>query len=585
MRTIERNILIASCFLLAIGFITTGLLCFWSDSEIWHLKISALQGDAREPYDYWIKPLFLLFMSVIYRLSEWVGVPHPEMGRWVFGLNGLLILFLGSRIVSRFHSGFRMAPIYFLTVGTSWIFLERGFRIRSDLLALSLFLLTLLLLVDGIKTKYFSRNRHLGLLVLFLLTIFVTPKSLLLFICFLPFLYKVFAALPKTQKGRVINLILLISAAIAGMSIASESFFISLIRQKVYLQGSLVDADGSMGLFSAYRWEHVINFLFENPFIWLPFLAKSIWIVKNWSGWWADRLWRNYDISFFLLVLLLVVFPNRTPFFICSLAPLFGLFVFSGTEYWNQRVWQALDRFRTPAYFLLTLTVLAGSYKMKDIGSNHNNLSQKQLYEVLKAFSVSYPEMTIYDPAGLSPSQGALHFYLGPGNLVSNQFSSERIVQAQPDIILFGQRMLWTKPYLKDGFLKQYKDFGGNGVYQKGLLLDPLPTTTKSRISGYHQVEMKEILRLHEGRANDIQSPIWILPLTREGNKLPEVIYELESGHGITQTSKGLLREMALKTKAVHIPEAATQLVVFERVPYLLGQFNMLALLRYDPEL
>ncbi len=582
---IEKSVLILSGLLLAVGFYITGLQCFWSDSEVWHMKISILQGDARAPFDYWIKPLFLIVLSGIYHLSEWLGVPHPDFGRWIFGLNGLLILCLGSQIVSYFHSEFRIKGIYFLLLGSSWIFLERGFRIRSDLLALSLFLVFLWVVIDGAKGLQFSRGRLGAVFGLFVLSVLVTPKSLLLFMCFLPFLYKIFLTQSLSLRNKVINLVLLCLAAFAGTSLLSESFFISLIRQKTYLQGSLMDAHGEIGIFNAYRWEHVVHFIYENPLICLPLVAKIFWILKNHKIWWGDGIWRSLDIGFLLLLPVLVLFPNRTPFFICSLAPLFMLFAFTGTEAWRVDFSHALSRFQKYIFIIIALSMVAGAYKMKNIILSHNNLEQKQLYEVLKAFSLSYPQKTIYDPAGLSPSPQALHYYLGPGDLESNRASALLISQVQPDIILAGQRILWTKPYLKQEFWKQYKDFSGHGVFQKGQIFESFKTHGKSRIVGYHQIEMKELTQALAHRGASILNPIWLLPLTNEGNGIPDVIFELEDGTGVTQTYKGLRPELVRKTHRVHFPEAMSHLLVFERIPFLLNQFQMSELLRYDPEL
>lgn len=581
----EKKLLLLGCFLLSVGFFITGLQCFWADSEIWHLKISSLQGDARNPYDYWIKPVFLMFLSVVYSLSELLGTSHPNLGRWVFGFNGVALLTLGSLVVTRFHSGYKLASVFFLLVGSSWIWLERGFRIRSDLMATSLFLVFLLLLLDGLRNDRFSHRRLWILFALFVTTVMVTPKSLLLFICFLPFLYKVFLGLPLALHNKVINLLLLCLAAFVGLSIFSESFFISLLSQKTYLEGSLIDAGGEIGAFSQYRWEHVGNFLAENPLIWMLFLLKLVWILRNWKDWSNQGVWRNLDISFMLLVPALILFPNRTPFFICSLVPLYVLFLFSGSEKWVRTFAHNFHRYRKPIYLVVGLVMATAGYKMNHILKNHNNLEQKQLYVVLKAFSEAYPQKTIYDPAGISPSRKAVHFYLGPGDLESNRTSSNLIRLLEPDVILAGQRLLWTKPYLSKDFLSKYKDFSGTGVFQKGHLLESMGSRTKSRIKGYHRIEIKEVLESAFESGTVPETNLWVLPMTREGGEISDAIYELDDGSAVPQLEKGLKMEFVLKARYLHVPELAERLIVFEKVPYLLNEFNMSRLLRFDPEL
>ena len=581
----EKKLLLLGCFLLSVGFFITGLQCFWADSEIWHLKISSLQGDARNPYDYWIKPVYLIFLSVIYNLSDVFGTSHPNLGRWVFGLNGVALLTLGSMVVTRFYSSSKIASVFFLLVGSSWIWLERGFRIRSDLMATCLFLVFLLLVIDGLRNDRFSHRRLWVLFGLFVATIMVTPKSLLLFLCFLPFLYKVFLSLPLPLHNKVINLILLCLAAFVGMSIFSESFFISLLSQKTYLEGSLIDAGGEIGAFSQYRWEHVGNFLVENPLIWVLFFLKVFWIFRNWRDWVSQGVWRNLDISFLLLAPALVLFPNRTPFFICSLVPLFVLFLFSGTEKWIRTSAHNFHRYRKPIYVVVVLVLVAAGYKMDHILKNHNNLDQKQLYVVLKAFSEAYPQKTIYDPAGISPSRKAVHFYLGPGDLESNRTSSSLIRIFEPDIILAGQRLHWTKPHLDKEFLLKYRDFSRKGIFQKGHLMESMNSKTASRIKGYNRIEIKEVL--DSALESDIspENNLWVLPLTREGAEIPDVIFELEDGSAIPQLEKGLKMEMVLKARYLHLPELAGSILVFEKTPYLLNEFNMSNLLRFDPEL
>ena len=126
-----------------VSFTFSAIICFWADSEIWPMKISSFIGDPETPYNFWIKPAYMVFLNPIYHLSQFLPFSHMDAGRIVFLIGGLLSLWLGTRILSQQGVNKTFQFLYFLLILTSWIYLERGFRIRSDNLLTVFFLLLL----------------------------------------------------------------------------------------------------------------------------------------------------------------------------------------------------------------------------------------------------------------------------------------------------------------------------------------------------------------------------------------------------------------------------------------------------------
>lgn len=584
MESTKKHLLLAGCFLFVGIFFTVGWQCFWADSEIWHLKIASLNGADREAYDYWIKPLYLVFLRAVYALSDIVQIPHPDMGRLIFIINGLLILFIGGSITINIKKSGTRSMLYMLFVGSSWIFLERGFRIRSDLLSLTLFLLFILFLCDGLNSKKIGKDLLVKLVLLSLMATLVTPKVSLLFLCFLPFMFEVYSTLPKNVKNTILNVVLIMIAGLVAFSIFSESFFISLLRQKTYLEGSLFDSGGRLGVFRLYRFEHVIAFVKENPLIWMAVIVKGYWILKNRDLWWKDSLQRSFDISCLLVIPLLLFFPNRTPFFICSLVPILMLVVFSGPTKWFEDMEKMFQRLQWITYGLVLGILFSVVYKVQAIVVDHNNSQQRMLYEVLKSFAVSYPDMVIYDPVGLSPAKNAVHYYLGPGDLISNKTTASLIEALKPDIILTGQRFAWAQRVMDKDFFRHYHDFTKNGLLQKGTSLEAFQSQEPSEIKELLKVDMQELMQKLLVQ-NHYSVPLSIYPLTSKGNLIPDMFLEFDSKNLVPVPMAGMPLNLAYQAKYFHYPKAASELVIYERIPFLLGQFSMPQLLRFDPEL
>ena len=157
-----KGLLLVSILTIA-AFGALSLLTHWTFSEVYsvHTARYLFSGEYSRDFLFSLKPLFNLFLFVSFKISEWLSVYPMTLARFLFFLNGIGIVFLTWLIVRK-QSNVFSAALAVLILVSSPIFLERGFRVRSDLLVTTLSLAVVAL------SSFFQKQNPNGLTLFFL---------------------------------------------------------------------------------------------------------------------------------------------------------------------------------------------------------------------------------------------------------------------------------------------------------------------------------------------------------------------------------------------------------------------------------
>lgn len=571
--------------LLSALFLFASFRCFWADSEAWALKISGLQGEARQNFDYWIKPAFHVFLNPMFHLSQSLNVHHMTVGRWFFAVNGLFLVGFASWLLVQ-QTRAKSVGWLLATLGlSSWLFLEQGYRVRSDLLAMTVFLLHLGLTLKMYETGQTKLKSVALFYLLGLLAIAITPKIAIVYLAFLPLGWATFRRL-KVQQGQ--NWFESVGLGILTLTTVWTLFdnrlFVSTVRQIRNLRSSIFDGDGSVGVFAFYRFEHLIRSAFENPHIAILIIIKSIWILRNRTLWRQSQLLSYLDLGVLLTLMGLLIFPDRMPWLIASYLPLVLIFSLHYPPDVVAKINSKLSQRQMLATVGGVLLLLMAIWKVTSLHLYHNSDEQRLLAVSMDEYQKIYPAVRVYDPSGMTRSLNNYHYYLGPGDIQVNYWSAELIKQSQPDIILSGQRLDWVKKLFGSEFLDAYWDPFRTGVYLRGREM-PLPNQFQpSALKGYKRIEMTALVEsvLQAAPHSEIlhfQLSQWPQP------PLGSIFFEFEGGRLHPVTRSGVPINLYRQAIGMHVPKESQKILIFRDPSFAFFQLSMPKLLRFDSEL
>lgn len=586
--TDPANQRVQMCYLLFLSslFIFVSERCFWADSEVWALKISGLEGEARQNFDYFIKPGFHFFLSPLYHFSQVVDLHHMVVARWVFAFNGLILLGLAAFILIEQTKSITSGWLLVVLGLSSWVYLEQGFRVRSDLLAMTIFLCHLILILKMFETSLASVQQVLLFYFLGLVALSLTPKIGLVYLAFFPLGAALFRRLKTHGNLEWLERTGLALLTLLTLWALSDSrFFVAVVRQLRNVRQSIFDGDGSVGVFSFYRFEHLIRFVIENPLILFLMLIKFFWILKNQNRWRQNEKVFYLDFGVSLALTGLLIFPDRMPWLIASYLPLFLIFSLNYPLTTWSEIEVKLEQRKLGVVITFGVLFSLAAWKTTDIHRSHNNDEQKLLATSIDDYQKAYPEVRVYDPAGITRHPDNYHFYLGPGDLQVNYWSAHLIKQTRPNVILSGQRLEWVRKFFGAEFLDAYWDPFRTGVYLRGQAWSLSEQSEESAIKGYRRVKASEDLLL----AAINQAPHMEL-LHFRLNRWPHpplgsIFLEFENGrlHPVTET--GVSSDLYINMVAVHVPKGTKKIYLYRNPSYAFFQFSMPKLLRFDAEL
>ena len=157
-----------------IVFAGIGFLAHWNASEIYPVHTAQyLFSKNMSSYLFSMKSLynFLLFLSFYF--SDLFSVFPMTVARMLFALNGCLLMALLFVLVRKKTDSLNAFLAVFLFVG-SQIFLERGFRVRSDLLVSTFTLFSVYLAMERDNKNLW---RFVYMVLFFAGSLLISPKA------------------------------------------------------------------------------------------------------------------------------------------------------------------------------------------------------------------------------------------------------------------------------------------------------------------------------------------------------------------------------------------------------------------------
>ncbi len=452
-------------------FITAGLGAYWASSEIYPVHTARhLFSERAGDFLFSLKPLFNLTLFLSFHLSEALGVFPMTGARALFALNGLGIAYM-THVFLRKKQDPLTAALAALALISCLPFLERGFRVRSDLLCSSLCLLSLVFAAKIRQAKPARRGRKppawlklprrlpallrpgrgLGSLLAaggpLAAAALSAPKA----VYWLAF-SACFAAHELRGRNVFSRLALWQAGSLAGGLFLAASFlfhdplFLRAIQQAAGFYVKNIEdifhlAAAESGLFSFFasysrKLSHFALFAEKAPHIVFLILLKpgfvfwSVFIKKS-------RKWALSDTAFVFLAGALLLHPQPKIFFITALLPFFLISVFNDPMWgkWRQH------GFRPGFLFALLLTAClcaagAALYSQKNLLSKNSNAPQKRFVQNLnRLFPKGFPA-GIYDPLALLYKNAKAYNWFIDSHSSQDLIFEELLEKSRIDIVI-----------------------------------------------------------------------------------------------------------------------------------------------------
>ncbi|MBC6415191.1 MAG: hypothetical protein GDA46_02210 [Bdellovibrionales bacterium] len=443
-----------------------------------------------------LKPIFYVLLKISFLLSEILPVTPMTLARFLFALNGLILVSFMYLYLQKKTNKYN-AILAVLLITSSYIFLDRGFRIRSDLLCTSVSLFII----------YFihTQNKKSALVILMALSslFFITPKGIYWIVLSLLLLQsdlqKLKLSLGTNQIKFLVLFLILFWTAISYM--LSDPFFIKSITESIKY--------------------YVINLKMSYPFIWnehknmsLP-IFTSLFIKKNhfiillifckflFTFYHFVKFKKLKKQDFFFIILLFITFfhPGGKLFFFASLEPFF-IIAFFTDPLWlhavNKRYSKVFKNlllifFLGHAFFYIT------HFTYRIVKKDNNKIQKNILSHLNNFYEKTNPSLNILDPSCLIYSRKTQCKYL-----LYQKFNQKKFLANNSfDIILSSMSLKILTILLTKRNSFEYVNIK-NHIFYKGLIIDlkkekdlykvSSKTTSKSDFLSGHKV-LKELFK------------------------------------------------------------------------------------------
>ena len=446
----------------------------WVETEIYPVHSSRyLFTEYMLDFLFSLKPIFYLSLYLSSLFSSLFSLLPMAGARFLFALNGLLILALMYFYIKKKTNKYN-AILAVLVLASANVFLDRGFRVRSDLLCSSFSLITLLLTLN-IKSKKDYWRFYITFLLLFSLLL-ISPKGIYWFLftlCLM--LYNLKHRMPS--RWLIVKTVFAVSIIFYCLSFMfRDPFFIKSIYQsaKFYLS----DLNEIYGFIVEHGWvktlsylSHIIHFIERNLFLTFLicvkgfFISYSIFISKK-------RQWDLSDVYFALLLLVLLFHPQQKLFFLCAVMPFILISFFTDWQ-WRQLIHHHYSlKFKTlllAGAFLYSFFYI--SYFSFRIYMKKNNRPQKELIGKLNGFYKNTdPSIAIFDPTCILYERKTDCRYILDNNLWPKIFKSY-LKQHNFDLILASRALDLFELIHYEALSFQYINIK-NHIYYKALIVD-----------------------------------------------------------------------------------------------------------------
>lgn len=403
---------------LAILYVAWGVNYHIHTSEFWSIHVAGefFNSDFRETI--WIKPFFHLVLKIPYFFSM-TDATHLRIVKFIFSVNGALQILLSFLIFKHFCKEFRVSFYYaffgVFLLAVNPFYLNFAFRIRSDLLATTLFLLFVFLRVckNNLPIKY-----DLVFLVLFPL---IGLKHIF---------FSFVAGVITLTSGRKFQLALSRHYVFALAVVTALVWILSLGWNSVtYYLSTLNSYKENLGyIFLWIKNDAVLITLGLIPLV-SSFLSDLESAVLS-----RLRFLHITALIYFLLV------SQKFSFFIASLIPIFFISTFLGLvllieKIKSDRIPQILFSIIGFAYLFLAV------YNFKNYFPYHSNSDQFKFISAVAPVLHDH-KLSVLDGTGIFPRVPNWKCFYSPDDEKSIRYCRDLITNSKPLIIILTGRLL-----------------------------------------------------------------------------------------------------------------------------------------------
>ena len=450
MKYLNYKVLLAG-----LGFIVLSLLCFLSintyitDSEIWAVSSSKDFPFAFERSSYFLKPLFHMYLKVpfLFELSSWNTHLFARIQFALFGgAIALLTFLIGIKVGGNKKVGF----ISLFLFCTSSLFISRGFRIRSDLMAAFFFYLCLYLSFCNLNKKWLSVF-YTGSLCAMILS---TPKSI--FMALLLFFRRGSKVKEVRFDEKTVRPLFLLGYGTLCIFFLFPYFKNSLVDIYQYI---LVSFTGSNSNYMNKADFFHVNLFVRRNFIF--FIGIVLSFLLNYFFYRGEKKQKNWYVITLLATLVVILYPNKRPFFLLSYLPIYAVSTGLLVE-GLQRVSLKINEVKTLRITLAVLifAVLWGTFKNLKVNLNHKSDEQKVLTTEFEKYFDEHKTRNYYDAFGVLPRRKFVAGFIGPEDTNRKVERLEKVLQENPELFLYTGKVALQKNYLRPFLLKNYIQLG-----------------------------------------------------------------------------------------------------------------------------
>ncbi len=521
----ERIVLCAIYLLTAMLFLLSQE-SYFADSEIWGITLS------KNVWDFSVGNFSLMFKFPFYSLLRLLyEIPgdnyhHLIYARILFFCVSLAVLVLTYLIARKVYFKSYIAIIAVFLVLTTTVYLNRSFRVRSDILSL---LFSLILIYVNIG--YFESNirktwksHTFKVILLFALIICSTPKAV--YLIFWNLLFVLLLRFKKPPLDRVIyfkpykyGIIYPICAGLAFLLVStvfswlggSNKLYVAYYGAWRYFYDALVTWD--LSNFASQKFHFFSRFLVQNiVFLTLAFIpmVKSFTeiIVKR-----AITYENAFRVSTFIYFLSVFSYNDLLPFFIATWVPFLAIsaagyvysipLVFGRTVFYRSKT---MIYMRTPIVLLMVafFSYGAGEFFILNMAKN-SNFTQRATIRGIQRYLSLLGETNHYDVIGILPRNNSIYKFAGPGQAYQIRVVGEYIDEIKPNFIFYVRKAALLEPKLSEILNKSYADLG-YGIFGRGVRIFSKPPTVNASDGLLSFEQIAKGIETIEGRS------YWVIP-------------------------------------------------------------------------
>lgn len=449
---------------------------FWTDSELW--SSSTARGlFSNFVFSFAMKPLFSLVLWVLTLFPSHPNFLTIDAARMLFLVNSLFILFLIFYITKCLSNTFWGIFAVFICIST-YYFTYRGIQVRSDFLATSFMLSAILVLMHLKNQRAFSRLWILGTLLL--LALLSTPKAIYLVIGLFPFIKRYISnedlrfARPDNKSlvglltGSFIVIPLLIKADFFQATLHSWNFFLNAFSEE----------NRGFSYLSRDSFLYVFDFLKKD----IVFASTlTICFFASLFSWKKNSDIKTWGIFSAFLIAILILHPDKLPYFISSYLPFFSIFVSLFLAHTSKQ-----NSVKKNSYvFALAIALFIGSQIIPslknrlDVISKHHNKEQRTAINYLTEFFQPYENLRIFDSVGVLQSRVPDYLFVGPASVQETNRVLHVLRTSPPDVILMTNKVSLIYPHIAN-FLSENYIGTEHGVFVRATTIKVSKSDLKS---------------------------------------------------------------------------------------------------------